>query len=44
VKCIRVLIIRYYAQSVDEFAQTCAYLREVSGGRFQFGIGSPTLR
>jgi alkanesulfonate monooxygenase SsuD/methylene tetrahydromethanopterin reductase-like flavin-dependent oxidoreductase (luciferase family) len=28
-----------YAQSVDEFAQTCAYLHEVSGGRFQFGIG-----
>src|SRR5215469_470465 len=27
-----------YAQSVDEFAQTCAYLHEVSGGRFQFGI------
>jgi alkanesulfonate monooxygenase SsuD/methylene tetrahydromethanopterin reductase-like flavin-dependent oxidoreductase (luciferase family) len=28
-----------YAQSIDEFAQTCAYLHEVSGGRFQFGIG-----
>ena len=28
-----------YAQSVDEFAQNCAYLHEVSGGRFQFGIG-----
>ena len=28
-----------YAQSVDEFTQTCAYLHEVSGGRFQFGIG-----
>ena len=28
-----------YAQSVDEFAQNGAYLQEVSGGRFQFGIG-----
>ena len=28
-----------YAQSVDEFAQNTAYLHEVSGGRFQFGIG-----
>lgn len=28
-----------YAQSVDEFAQNAAYIREVSGGRFQFGIG-----
>src|SRR5271163_763773 len=28
-----------YAQSVDEFAQNAAYLHEVSGGRFQFGIG-----
>jgi alkanesulfonate monooxygenase SsuD/methylene tetrahydromethanopterin reductase-like flavin-dependent oxidoreductase (luciferase family) len=28
-----------YAQSVDEFAQNGAYLHEVSGGRFQFGIG-----
>ena len=28
-----------YAQSVDEFAQNSAYLHEVSGGRFQFGIG-----
>ena len=27
-----------YAQSVDEFAQNAAYLHEVSGGRFQFGI------
>src|SRR6202162_764511 len=27
------------AQSVDEFAQNAAYLHEVSGGRFQFGIG-----
>jgi alkanesulfonate monooxygenase SsuD/methylene tetrahydromethanopterin reductase-like flavin-dependent oxidoreductase (luciferase family) len=28
-----------YAQTVDEFAQNAAYLHEVSGGRFQFGIG-----
>jgi hypothetical protein len=28
-----------YAQSVDEFAQNAAHLHEVSGGRFQFGIG-----
>ena len=28
-----------YAQSIDEFAQNAAYLHEVSGGRFQFGIG-----
>ncbi len=28
-----------YAQTVDEFAQTAAYIHEVSGGRFQFGIG-----
>jgi alkanesulfonate monooxygenase SsuD/methylene tetrahydromethanopterin reductase-like flavin-dependent oxidoreductase (luciferase family) len=28
-----------YAQAVDEFAQNTAYLHEVSGGRFQFGIG-----
>src|SRR5215469_4900204 len=28
-----------YAQTVDEFAQMAAYLHEVSGGRFQFGIG-----
>ena len=28
-----------YAQAVDEFAQNSAYLHEVSGGRFQFGIG-----
>ena len=27
------------SQSVDEFAQNAAYLHEVSGGRFQFGIG-----
>src|ERR1700752_4423415 len=30
-----------YAQSTDEFAQNAAYLHEVSGGRFQFGIGIP---
>src|SRR6266566_6613797 len=28
-----------YAQTVDEFANSAAYLHEVSGGRFQFGIG-----
>jgi alkanesulfonate monooxygenase SsuD/methylene tetrahydromethanopterin reductase-like flavin-dependent oxidoreductase (luciferase family) len=28
-----------YAQTADEFANTAAYLHEVSGGRFQFGIG-----
>jgi alkanesulfonate monooxygenase SsuD/methylene tetrahydromethanopterin reductase-like flavin-dependent oxidoreductase (luciferase family) len=28
-----------YAQTVDEFAQMAAYLHEVSGERFQFGIG-----
>jgi alkanesulfonate monooxygenase SsuD/methylene tetrahydromethanopterin reductase-like flavin-dependent oxidoreductase (luciferase family) len=28
-----------YAQSVDEFAQNAAYIHEISGGRFQFGIG-----
>lgn len=28
-----------YAQTVEEFAQTAAYAHEVSGGRFQFGIG-----
>lgn len=28
-----------YSQSVEEFALTAAYLHEVSGGRFQFGIG-----
>jgi alkanesulfonate monooxygenase SsuD/methylene tetrahydromethanopterin reductase-like flavin-dependent oxidoreductase (luciferase family) len=28
-----------YAQTVDEFAQAAAYLHEVSGGRFRFGIG-----
>src|SRR5438067_4642281 len=28
-----------YAQTVEEFAQGAAYIHEVSGGRFQFGIG-----
>jgi alkanesulfonate monooxygenase SsuD/methylene tetrahydromethanopterin reductase-like flavin-dependent oxidoreductase (luciferase family) len=28
-----------YAQTVDEYAKTAAYLHEVSHGRFQFGIG-----
>jgi alkanesulfonate monooxygenase SsuD/methylene tetrahydromethanopterin reductase-like flavin-dependent oxidoreductase (luciferase family) len=28
-----------YAQTAEEFAQTATYLHEVSGGRFQFGIG-----
>jgi len=28
-----------YAQTVEEFANTAAYIHEVSGGRFQFGIG-----
>ena len=28
-----------YAQTPDEFANTAAYIHEVSGGRFQFGIG-----
>jgi alkanesulfonate monooxygenase SsuD/methylene tetrahydromethanopterin reductase-like flavin-dependent oxidoreductase (luciferase family) len=28
-----------YAQTVEEFAQTAAYVHELSGGRFQFGIG-----
>jgi alkanesulfonate monooxygenase SsuD/methylene tetrahydromethanopterin reductase-like flavin-dependent oxidoreductase (luciferase family) len=28
-----------YAQTADEFAHGAAYLHEVSGGRFQFGIG-----
>ncbi|MGH7030483.1 MAG: LLM class flavin-dependent oxidoreductase, partial [Stellaceae bacterium] len=28
-----------YAQNVEEFAQTAAYIHEVSQGRFQFGIG-----
>src|SRR6266704_6289628 len=28
-----------YAQTTEEFAQMAAYLHEMSGGRFQFGIG-----
>lgn len=28
-----------YAQTTEEFAQTAAYIHEISGGRFQFGIG-----
>lgn len=28
-----------YAQTVEEFAHEAAYIHEVSGGRFQFGIG-----
>ena len=28
-----------YAQTVEEFAHTAAYVHETSGGRFQFGIG-----
>src|SRR3984957_5874374 len=28
-----------YAQTTEEFAQMAAYIHEVSGGRFQFGIG-----
>jgi alkanesulfonate monooxygenase SsuD/methylene tetrahydromethanopterin reductase-like flavin-dependent oxidoreductase (luciferase family) len=28
-----------YAETADEFANTAAYIHEVSGGRFQFGIG-----
>src|SRR5437868_347032 len=28
-----------YAQTAEEFAQSVAYRHEVSGGRFQFGIG-----
>src|SRR5439155_15082648 len=28
-----------YAQTVEEFAHAAAYLHEISGGRFQFGIG-----
>jgi alkanesulfonate monooxygenase SsuD/methylene tetrahydromethanopterin reductase-like flavin-dependent oxidoreductase (luciferase family) len=28
-----------YARSVDDFAQTAAFLHEVSGGRFRLGIG-----
>lgn len=28
-----------YAQTVEEFAQVAAYAHEISGGRFQFGVG-----
>src|SRR5437764_9576278 len=28
-----------YAQTVEDFAHSAAYIHEVSGGRFQFGIG-----
>src|SRR5579864_180344 len=28
-----------YAQTVEEFAMQAAYIHEVSGGRFRFGIG-----
>ena len=28
-----------YAATTEEFANSAAYLHEVSGGRFQFGIG-----
>src|SRR5438045_4542824 len=28
-----------YAQTAEDFAHDAAYLHEVSGGRFQFGIG-----
>jgi alkanesulfonate monooxygenase SsuD/methylene tetrahydromethanopterin reductase-like flavin-dependent oxidoreductase (luciferase family) len=28
-----------YAQTVEEFAHTAAYIHEISGGRFGFGIG-----
>src|SRR5262249_46477310 len=28
-----------YAQTVEEYAHSAAYIHEVSGGRFQFGIG-----
>jgi alkanesulfonate monooxygenase SsuD/methylene tetrahydromethanopterin reductase-like flavin-dependent oxidoreductase (luciferase family) len=28
-----------YARTVEDFAQTAAYIHEVSGGRFRFGIG-----
>jgi alkanesulfonate monooxygenase SsuD/methylene tetrahydromethanopterin reductase-like flavin-dependent oxidoreductase (luciferase family) len=28
-----------YAQTAEEFAHSAAYIHEVSGGRFQFGIG-----
>src|ERR1700730_829548 len=30
-----------YARSADDFAQSAAFLHEVSGGRVRFGIGVP---
>ncbi len=32
-------IVNLYARHVNEYAQTSAFLHEVSGGRFRFGIG-----
>ncbi len=32
-------IVNLYARHVNEYAQTAAFLHEVSGGRFRFGIG-----
>jgi len=37
--CFATAIAPIYAQTVEEFAQAAAYIHEVSGGRFQFGIG-----
>src|SRR5829696_2565891 len=28
-----------YARTVEDFAQSAAYIQEISGGRFRFGIG-----
>src|SRR3979411_13145 len=28
-----------YARTVEDFAQSAAYIHEISGGRFRFGIG-----
>jgi alkanesulfonate monooxygenase SsuD/methylene tetrahydromethanopterin reductase-like flavin-dependent oxidoreductase (luciferase family) len=33
------MIAPIYARTVTDFAQTCAFLHEVSGGRFRLGIG-----
>ncbi len=33
------MIAPIYARAATDFAQTCAFLHEVSGGRFRFGIG-----
>ncbi|MEO8716018.1 MAG: LLM class flavin-dependent oxidoreductase [Acetobacteraceae bacterium] len=33
------MIAPIYARTTPDFAQTCAFLHEVSGGRFRFGIG-----